>query len=220
MDEKEVSPLLHILLDTDRKANTERLLQRLCAENGRSILLVPEQFSHAAERMLCRTGGNRISRRAEVLSFSRLANRVFSDFGGTAETETDQGGKLLMMSLAVENVQSRLKLYANCAAKPEFLLKLLDTLDEFRSYRVTAQTLREASQRLSGVLAVKTEEFALLMESPPTSAKTRKRRSTACWLHSSCPTTPRASTSGWTASRISTVWSRRSSCSFLRPARR
>lgn len=165
MDKKEVSPLLHILLDTDRKANTERLLQRLCAESGRSILLVPEQFSHAAERTLCRTGGNRISRSAEVLSFSRLANRVFSEFGGAAETETDQGGKLLMMSLAVENVQSRLKLYASCAEKPEFLLKLLDTLDEFRSYRVTAQTLREASQRLSGVLAVKTEEFALLMES-------------------------------------------------------
>ena len=108
MDGKEVRRVLHILLDTDRKANTERLLTRLCAAEGRSILLVPEQFSHAAERKLCQVGGNRISRCAEVLSFSRLASRVFSELGGTAETETDRGGKLLMMSLAVENVQSRL----------------------------------------------------------------------------------------------------------------
>lgn len=165
MNGKEVRLVLHILLDTDRRANTDRLLRRLCAGTGRSILLVPEQFSHAAERKLCEVGGNRISRRAEVLSFSRLANRVFSEFGGTAETETDRGGKLLMMSLAVENVQSRLKIYANCAYKPEFLLKLLDTLDEFRSFCITAQTLRDVSKRLSGVLALKTEEFALLMES-------------------------------------------------------
>ena len=165
MDGKEVRRVLHILLDTDRKANTDRLLARLCAAEGRSILLVPEQFSHAAERKLCQAGGNRISRRAEVLSFSRLASRVFSELGGAAETETDRGGKLLMMSLAVEQVQPRLKIYANCADKPEFLLKLIDTLDEFRSFCVTAEALRTVSQRLSGVLAVKTEEFALLMES-------------------------------------------------------
>lgn len=160
-----MNPMLHILLDTDRKANTDRLLRALCAETRHSILLVPEQFSHAAERKLCQLGGNRISRHAEVLSFSRLASRVFSEYGGAAETETDKGGKLLMMSLAVDQVRSRLKIYANCAYKPEFLLKLIDTLDEFRSFCVTAQTLRSVSAKLSGVLALKTEEFALLMES-------------------------------------------------------
>lgn len=154
-------------LDIDRNRNTEHLLQDLCAhaERERCILIVPEQFSHAAERMLCTLGGNRISRNAEVLSFSRLADRVFSEWGGIADTETDKGGKLLMMSLAVETVRSRLKIYANCAYKPEFLLKLIDTLDEFRSYCITAEALRRISHTLSGVLAVKTEEFALLMDS-------------------------------------------------------
>ncbi len=165
MDGKEVRPVLHILLDTDRKANTTRLLRALCGQSAPSILLVPEQFSHAAERLLCRIGGNGISRCAEVLSFSRLANRVFSVQGGAAETETDRGGKLLMMSLAVESVQARLKVYGGCAYKPDFLLKLLDTLEEFRSFCVTAESLRAASTRLSGALAQKTEEFALLMES-------------------------------------------------------
>lgn len=158
--------MLNIWLDTDRKANTRRVLEAVCAEGDvRRILIVPEQFSHATERALCRVGGNGISRRAEVLTFSRLANRVFSERGGIAESETDAGGKLLMMSLAVENVREKLKIYGNSATKPELLRKLIDTLEEFRSYCITAETLFRVSRSLEGALAVKTEEFALLMES-------------------------------------------------------
>lgn len=159
--------MLEIILCPDRKENTRRLLTRICAEavRGKQILVTPEQFSHAAERELCRMGGDSISRYAEVLSFSRLASRVFSIEGGAADTETDAGGRLLMMSLAVEQVRSRLKIFGSAAAKPEFLLRLLDTLEEFRSFCVTPAALRAAAVELGGALAVKTEEFALLMES-------------------------------------------------------
>ena len=102
---------------------------------------------------------------AEVLTFSRLASRVFAERGGVAETETDGGGKLLMMALAVEQVRSRLKIFGASAARAEFLLQLLDMLEEFRSFCVTADQLRRAAAGLTGTLAVKTEEFALLMES-------------------------------------------------------
>ena len=157
--------MLHILLDTDRKANTMRLLQRLCAESGRSILLVPEQFSHMAERQLCQCGGDRIGLYAEVLSFSRLANRVFSLHGGAAQAWTDPAGKLLLMSLAVEQVRSRLKIYALGSTKPEFLLEILSALEELRSFCVTPAQLRDASRSLEGVLGQKIEELSILMES-------------------------------------------------------
>ncbi|MBQ3356717.1 MAG: PD-(D/E)XK nuclease family protein [Oscillospiraceae bacterium] len=149
--------------------NQRRLLQELCESTDRGeagqILIVPEQFSHTAERLLCTYGGDRIGRFAEVLSFSRLATRVFSEEGGIADTQTDPSGRLLMMSLAVEQVRSRLKIYGSSVSKPEFLLHILDTFDEFRSYCITAERLRLAAERLTGVLAVKAEEFALLMES-------------------------------------------------------
>ena len=115
--------------------------------------------------MLCRAGGDTISRFAEVLSFSRLASRVFSIEGGSACEETDAGGRLLLMALAVEQVRPRLKLFGASTSRPEFLLQLLDTLEEFRAYCLRPELLRAASEKLSGALAVKTEEFALLMES-------------------------------------------------------
>lgn len=161
--------MLQIRLCTDRKVNQRQLLQELCdcakREETGHILIVPEQFSHITERLLCEYGGDRIGRYAEVLSFSRLANRVFSEEGGIADMQTDASGRLLMMSLAVEQVRSRLKIYGSSVSKPEFLLHLMDMFDEFRSYCITPARLYEAAERLSGVLAVKTEEFALLMES-------------------------------------------------------
>ncbi len=158
--------MLRIWLSTDRKLNTKRILDEICTSGRENqILLVPEQFSHMAEKQLCRHGGARVNRYAQVLSFSRLANRVFSLYGGCSQTQTDASGKLLLMALAVEQVHSRLKLYANSADKPAFLLKLIDTLEELRSFCVTADQLKAAAAELGGVLAVKAEEFSLLMES-------------------------------------------------------
>ena len=75
--------MLEITLCKDRKRGTCAAFTRICktaeAGCGGQILVTPEQFSHAAERELCLRGGNTISRFAEVLSFSRLASRVFSD---------------------------------------------------------------------------------------------------------------------------------------------
>ena len=157
--------MLELWLCPSRKQNTARVMQALCEKTAQRILVVPEQFSHEAERMLCRAGGDTISRFAEVLSFSRLASRVFSIEGGSACEETDAGGRLLLMALAVEQVRPRLKLFGASTSRPEFLLQLLDTLEEFRAYCLRPELLRAASEKLSGALAVKTEEFALLMES-------------------------------------------------------
>ena len=156
--------MLELWLCPSRKQNTARVMQALCEKTAQRILVVPEQFSHEAERMLCRAGGDTISRFAEVLSFSRLASRVFSIEGGSACEETDAGGRLLLMALAVEQVRPRLKLFGASTSRPEFLLQLLDTLEEFRAYCLRPELLRAASEKLSGALAVKTEEFALLME--------------------------------------------------------
>lgn len=61
-------------------------------------------------------GGDRVSLYAEVLSFSRLANRVFLAAGGMGEPELDAGGRLLLMHQAVKAVSRQLTVYA---AHPE-----------------------------------------------------------------------------------------------------
>ena len=83
--------MLELLHGPDRTANSMELLARICenAAHGVAgqILIVPEQYSHETERALCECGGDTISRYDEVLSFTRLASRVFSVCGGLAEPE-------------------------------------------------------------------------------------------------------------------------------------
>ena len=49
---------------------------------GGSMLLVPEQYSHEAERELCERCGDSLSLYAEVFSFTGLARRVLARAGG------------------------------------------------------------------------------------------------------------------------------------------
>ena len=94
--------MLRLILGRAGSGKTTQVLQRLCrgGPDKRQILMVPEQQSHEAERALCRFGGAGVSLYAEVLSFSRLSNRVFLAAGGMGEPELDAGGRILMMQRA------------------------------------------------------------------------------------------------------------------------
>ena len=128
------------------------------------VIVVPEQFSFETERRLCEIGGDTISRYAEVLSFSRLADRVASKEGGVAGAYLDRGGQLLTMALAAEQVVSRMKLYASVLRKPEFLCDMVRMIEELRSYCIEPRQLLEASRREQGQFAQKLEELGLLYE--------------------------------------------------------
>lgn len=158
--------MLELLWGTDWQAGRSRILEKLCVDQGREqIWIVPEQASFAAEKLLCQQGGSGVSRYAQVLSFTRLANRVFSQCGGIARQTMDQGGRILAMAQALEQVRSRLKLYAAGSRRPAFLPELLQAVDEFKSYGVSPDQLRQAAEDSGGQLAVKLEELALLLES-------------------------------------------------------
>lgn len=160
--------MLQIFLCTDQLKLRQEILNRisnLAAEGVQGqLLLVPEQASHETERALCAAGGDGICLFAEVLSFSRLANRVSTAYGGVCRGAMDKGGRLMAMSLALESVASRLKLYGASRKKPEFLQRMLSMLDELKSACIDAQQLKKVSSEVEGQLAVKLEELSLILE--------------------------------------------------------
>ena len=161
--------MLHLLYGIDWQKNADAALDRLLAAEapaaGRNLLIVPEQFSFDAEWRLCERGGDGVSRVAEVLSFTRLYDRVCSVCGGAATRILDNSGRLIAMAGALEQVRSRLKTYGVHTAKPEFLLQLLALYEEFRSCGVDRDGLASAQNALEGRLAQKLEELQLIFES-------------------------------------------------------
>ena len=161
--------MLRIVLGEELYGVRENLLGSVCrgmeSEVRGQLVIVPEQYSHEMERALCAAGGDRINLYAEVLSFSRLAGRVFACCGGISKKTLDKGGQLLAMSLAMERISSRLKRYGASRKKPEFLLRMQEVLDEFKSAGIRAGQLRQAAEEAGGQLAAKLEEMAWILES-------------------------------------------------------
>ena len=110
---------------------------RTMAENRtqrQQVLLVPEHISHEAELDLCRQLGPTASRDAEVLSFQNLATRVLSETGGLADFTLDNGGKLLTMRSALQELHSQLKVFGHPSQRSAFLRQLVDLAEEFYAY--------------------------------------------------------------------------------------
>ena len=161
--------MLELILGKDWTANTDTILERVTEDvRGRRegiILLVPELISHDMERRMCVAAGDTASRYAEVLSFTRLARRVSECVGEPPLECLDNGGRVVAMAAAAQQLHSKLKAYASLETKPEFLTQLVDAVDEFKRCCITPEELRRASGRAEGALAQKLEELSLLLES-------------------------------------------------------
>ena len=180
--------MLHLLIGTDWTENRREVLSRISRDvrqrRERRILMVPELISHETERLLCQQAGDTASRYAEVLSFTRLARRAAERAGSGALQCLDNGGRVVAMAAAAQQLSSRLKAYAAVETKPEVLLDLVDAVDEFKRCCISSQDLREASARTEGSLAQKLEELALLMEAYDALCSRGKRdpRDQMTWL--------------------------------------
>lgn len=160
--------VLKLVLGTDwvaiRNEILNRLAQDVAEEYPNRIYMVPELISHDTERRLCAVAGDTASRFAEVLSFTRLLNRVADGVGQAPMECLDNGGRVVAMAAAAQQLTGRLKAYAAVETKPEFLTEMVDAVDEFKRCRITSADLMAASKLSEGSLAQKLEELSLLLE--------------------------------------------------------
>ena len=129
------------------------------------MLIVPEQYSHEAERELCRRCGDSLSLYAEVFSFTGLARRMASMLGGGAAPYLDKGGRLLCMALALKEISPRLKVYSAAGRKAELQAMLLSAVDELKTAAVGTEALTAAAEECAGSLRDKLWDLALILES-------------------------------------------------------
>ena len=160
--------MLTLLIGPDWIRNRETLLHMIAqdveAEKERTILIVPELISHDTERRLCEIAGDATCRFAEVLSFSRLAQRVSESVGHGIGACLDNSGRLVAMAFAARQLHGQLKSYASVETRPEFLCGLIEAIDEFKRCCISAADLKYASDQSEGALAQKLDELSMLFD--------------------------------------------------------
>lgn len=144
---------------------TTAILRRIAAQadSGRKqILIVPELASHEYERLLAQYTDNLGAGYAEVLTFRRIANRVFSEAGGLADTVLTPAGRLLVLYEAVRRSADALALYSGATRKPEILRELLRVLDEMKCAQISPEDMLRAAGETDGHLAAKLRDLGQL----------------------------------------------------------
>ena len=112
----------------------ERILLRVANEGGKGYLLVPEQEAYIAERNFLSRLPDGIGNRITVLSFSRLANAVFSRFGGITAAKLDKGTKKLLMWQTLRSLSGGLHTYRG-GSDTALAGLMLEAAEELRNMR-------------------------------------------------------------------------------------
>lgn len=129
------------------------------------IIIVPEQFSLQAEQRLVRALGASGINGVEVLSFRRLAYRVFSSVGGAVHSHINSAGRSMLIYRAVDKHRGELKVYSRLADRRGFVNTLNRTISELKRYNMTPELLLEAAAKhetSNPMLSNKLHDIALI----------------------------------------------------------
>ncbi len=112
------------------------------------LLIIPEQFSLQAEKNLARISGASGIYRAEVLSFRRLAFRVFSEVGGITRRHLDASGKSMLLFRILDRLGGELKVFSRAALRKGFTETLSNAITEFKRYDIEPEELLAATGKM------------------------------------------------------------------------
>ncbi|MCI9273354.1 MAG: helicase [Clostridiales bacterium] len=161
--------MLRLILGRSGSGKTHWIRNKIkeLAESGNQkiLLVVPEQYTFESERALLQLLGESLFPTVQVVSFTRLSDFVFRQTGGLAGRRLDDGGRAILMSLALEEVKDMLTLYRRESGTIEMVHLMLEAEKEFKMCSVPPDGLLKTADSLEqGNLQKKMREAALILQ--------------------------------------------------------
>ena len=131
----------------------------------RFFVIVPEQYGVLMQRKLLELHPRHASGNIEVMSFNRLAWRVFSELNIRKPEILDDCGKAMVLRRAAGERASRLVVWKGKLKRAGFTEQVKSMVSECLQYGVTPETLRRAAEEPVGLpLSQKLRDLAELLE--------------------------------------------------------
>ena len=107
------------------------------------IVIVPEQFTMQTQKDLVMMHPNRGIMNIDVLSFGRLAHRIFEEVGADRRRVLTETGKNLMLRKVANQEKEKLKVLGGRMSRPGYVSEVKSMISELMQYEVTDDMLRE-----------------------------------------------------------------------------
>ena len=130
------------------------------------IMIVPEQFTMQTQRMLVDLAPGKAIMNIDVLSFKRLAYRVFDDLGIKTEEILEETGKNLVLRKIAIDKQDKLTVFRPNMRKIGYISEIKSLLSELEQYNISPEQLKGyiESGKIQGVLKAKLSDVLTLYE--------------------------------------------------------
>ena len=106
------------------------------------LVIVPEQYTMSTQRLLVSMHPNKCIMNIDVLSFNRLAYRVFEELGAAVHAVLDDTGKSLVIRKLVENHLNDLSVLRNNITRVSYITQVKSLISEMTQYNITPEKLK------------------------------------------------------------------------------
>lgn len=114
------------------------------------FLIVPEQFTMQAQRDIVTLHPKHGTMNIDIVSFNRLAYRVFEELNIRCDQVLEDFGKsMLLQRILIEN-RKELPVFGSCLNKAGFIDELKSLFTELFQYRIGRETMAQVYEKLSG----------------------------------------------------------------------
>lgn len=159
---------LRFILGPSGSGKTRYLYEEIIRESmadpkGMFLLLVPEQYTMQAQKELIQIHPRHGLTNVDVLSFNRLAYRVFEDLAVETLTVLDDMGKSMILRKVLSEKKKELHFYRRHLGQIGFVDQVKSLLSELYQYGVTPALLNELGEKADQpILKEKLKDLSLL----------------------------------------------------------
>lgn len=122
----------------------EKVIRESMENPGKQFLvIVPEQFTMQTQKDLVRMHPCHGIMNIDVLSFERLAHRVFEEVGGEHRKILEDTGKNLILRRLAQEKQEELTILGGNLRKPGYISEVKSLISEFTQYQIQPRQLEE-----------------------------------------------------------------------------
>jgi ATP-dependent helicase/nuclease subunit B len=132
------------------------------AYKGPLLYIVPEQFSFEAEKELINIIGKSGIIKVEVLSFKRLAHRIFNELGFKGGNISNAGKSMLIFYILTK-LDNKLKILKNSIKNTGIVDTVTDLISEFKRYNITPDLLKTINTK-NEQLKIKLDDLYLIYD--------------------------------------------------------
>ena len=162
---------LSIVVGSSGSGKSTTLYSRIIKESIENkdknfLIIVPEQYTMSTQRLLVQMHPNKCIMNIDVLSFNRLAYRVFEELAAGVNAVLDDTGKSLVARKIINNHLKELKTLSKNITKISYITQVKSLISEMTQYNITADKLKEmiASPAMSESFRRKASDLLVLYE--------------------------------------------------------